>query len=231
LAHLASDHYVWTFWASAFLIPWLALYAAFPRHRRTMLWVSAMTAPFGLTEPLFVPEYWNPPSLFDLAQRTGFDFESLIFFFAIGGVAVSFYRVLTGRSVEAMTSSISDETHRCRVMLLVPVLAFPALMLAPSNPIYPAIIAMLLGAVLCRPDLTRNTGIGGGVFLIYYLIFMPRMVSAGLYRPSLEPARAIGDPYLSCSIGRTPFRFFLRRLLGRDLRASRMETVRQRTAK
>ena len=24
-----------------------------------------------VTEPVFVPEYWNPPSLFELAQRTG----------------------------------------------------------------------------------------------------------------------------------------------------------------
>jgi hypothetical protein len=32
-----------------------------------------------LTEPLFVPDYWNPPSLFDLARRSGFDIESVIF--------------------------------------------------------------------------------------------------------------------------------------------------------
>jgi hypothetical protein len=34
--------------------------------------------------PWPIPEYWNPPSLFDLAQRTGFDIESLIFGFAFG---------------------------------------------------------------------------------------------------------------------------------------------------
>lgn len=50
-----------------------------------MLRVSLLTAPFGLTEPLFVPEYWNPPSLFVLEQRTGFDLEIFIFCFGIGG--------------------------------------------------------------------------------------------------------------------------------------------------
>jgi len=50
-----------------------------------MGWRSWLTALFGLTEPRFVPEYWNPPSLFDLAQCTGFDIESLIFCFGIGG--------------------------------------------------------------------------------------------------------------------------------------------------
>lgn len=79
-------HYVWLIWSSAFLVPWVLLYALYPRHRTTMWWTSVAMAPFGLTEPLFVPEYWNPPSLFELAYRTGFDIESIIFSFAIGGL-------------------------------------------------------------------------------------------------------------------------------------------------
>lgn len=83
---MLPDRYVWLVWWSAFLIPWGVLYWRFPEQRRAMWWARLFTAPFGLTEPLFVPEYWNPPTLFDLAQRTGFDVESLIFSFAIGGV-------------------------------------------------------------------------------------------------------------------------------------------------
>ena len=60
-----------------------------------MLSASLFTMPFGLSEPLFVPEYWNPPSLFDLAQQTGFDIESLIFCFGIGGIGAVLYNVLT----------------------------------------------------------------------------------------------------------------------------------------
>jgi hypothetical protein len=74
-------HYVWLVWSSAFLLPWVLLYALFPRHRVAMWWSSVFMAPFGLTEPMFVPAYWNPPSLFNLAQRTGFDIESFIFSF------------------------------------------------------------------------------------------------------------------------------------------------------
>lgn len=48
---------------------WAVAFIACPAHRRTMLWASLLTTPFGLTEPLFVSEYWNPPSLFELAQR------------------------------------------------------------------------------------------------------------------------------------------------------------------
>ena len=44
-----------------------------------------------------MPEYWNPPSLFELAQRTGFDIESLIFSFALGGIGAVLYNALTKR--------------------------------------------------------------------------------------------------------------------------------------
>lgn len=38
-----------------------------------MLWAGALTAPFGLTEFLFVSAYWNPPTLFDLAYGNRFE--------------------------------------------------------------------------------------------------------------------------------------------------------------
>ena len=70
-------HYVWLIWSSAFLLTWMLLYALFPQHRVAMWRTSLCMAPVGLTQAMFVPEYWNPPSLFELAARTGFDIESL----------------------------------------------------------------------------------------------------------------------------------------------------------
>lgn len=69
---MISDQYVWLAWSIALLVPWLAAYVGFPRQRKVMVWTSLFTMPFGLTEPLFVPAYWSPPSLFDLARTTGF---------------------------------------------------------------------------------------------------------------------------------------------------------------
>lgn len=176
MLQLIEDQYVWLIWASAFLIPWLGLFFAFPTHRRPMLWASILTAPFGLTEPIFVPAYWNPPSVFDMAQKTGFDIESLIFSFAVGGVGVSLYKMLTGRVLEPLEKSVHGTLHGYHsAALLIPVAAFPLLMLTGWNPIYPAILAMILGAlgtIACRPDLTRNTVLGGVLFLVYYLVFM-----------------------------------------------------------
>jgi hypothetical protein len=169
--------YVWLAWSSAFLLPWVALYWAFPTHRRAMRWASVLMAPFGLTEPLFVPEYWNPPSLFDLAWRTGFDIESIVFSFAIGGIGAALYNVITRRKLVPVSAHEKhDERHRFHyIALALPFVAFPILYFLPWNPIYAGIAAMIAGAaanVLCRPDLKRNTLIGGLLFLGIYTVFL-----------------------------------------------------------
>lgn len=174
---MTSDQFVWLAWASAFLIPWAALYAFFPRHRRVMLRASLVTSVFGLTEPLFVPEYWMPPSVFDLAAKTGFDIESLIFTFAIGGVAVVVYNVATRRVACPMAwEERIRSIHRLHNAALVsPIVVFVPLFFLPWNPIYPGIIAMMLGAIAttaCRRDLAAKSWIGGSIFLLYYGIFL-----------------------------------------------------------
>jgi hypothetical protein len=173
---MAEHHHVWLVWSSAFLLPWVMLYWIYPQHRSVMWRVSLATMPFGLTEPLFVPEYWNPPTLFDLAQRTGFDLESLIFCFGIGGVGAVLYAIFThGRGVAVPQEARHLPLHRHHYKaLLSPILAFLLLYFLPWNPIYPAIGAMAVGAVatmLCRPDLVRTTWVGGLLFLGYYFLF------------------------------------------------------------
>ncbi len=174
---MVPDDLVWLLWSLAFLVPWGAFYAIFPQHRRAMLWASLFTAPFGLTEPLFVPEYWSPPSLFDLARRTGFDVESVIFCFGIGGVGAVLYNVITGSRFE----QVSGEWRRAplhrhhRLALAAPFIAFPPLYFLPWNPIYAGIAAMIVGTaatIACRPDLRFKTWVGGVLFLGYYWIFL-----------------------------------------------------------
>ena len=172
-----TDHFVWLVWSSAFLLPWAIVYATFPAHRRAMRWASLFTAPFGLTEPLFVPEYWNPPSLLDLAQRTGFDIESLIFCFAIGGIGAVLYNVFTGTRTAAVShAERCSPRHRYhRYALAMPFIVFPLLYFLPWNPIYPGIVAIATGTVAtlwCRPDLVTKTWVGGILFLVFYTIFL-----------------------------------------------------------
>jgi hypothetical protein len=173
--------YVWLIWSGAFLVPWVVLYFIKPGFRQKMLHVSLWTSLLGISEPIFVPAYWNPPTLFDLAQRTGFDIESLIFCFAIGGIGAVTYNALTGgRMAEVPHAERHEGRHRWhRLAIAAPFMAFPPLYFLPWNPIYPGIAALVLGGianVLCRPDLLRNTLIGGVLFLAIYTIFMLLLV-------------------------------------------------------
>jgi len=173
----SAFRYTWLLWAAAFLLPWALLFITRPALRRPMLWASMLTAPFGLTEPLFVPAYWNPPSLLDLAQRTGFDVESLIFCFALGGLGVVGYRALAQVPLRRLDHQArASPRHRWHLLALTsPIFVFVGLLALDWNPIYPAILALATGAaatVLCRPDLWRNTLFGGGVFLALYVVFL-----------------------------------------------------------
>lgn len=170
-------HYVWLVWSSAFVLLWAGLYLLNARDRKLMWRTSLATALLGLTEPLFVPEYWNPPSLFDLAQRTGFDIESLIFSFGIGGIGVVLYNRFTRKHLVAVSAEEREEPrHRIHLAaLFVPYVLFVPLYFLPWNPIYPSIVTLVIGAVasvICRPGLKRETLIGGVLFLGLYTMFM-----------------------------------------------------------
>jgi hypothetical protein len=126
---------------------------------------------------LFVPAYWNPPSLFDLSRATGFDVESIIFSFGIGGIGAVLYNLFTGRVDKGMAAAQRHSArHRLHSWALaLPFVSFVVLSLFRWNPIYPAIVAMALGAVatmLCRPDLARKTWVGALLFIAYYTLFL-----------------------------------------------------------
>jgi hypothetical protein len=176
------EQYAWFIWSLGFLAVWFGLYLARPAIRKQMLRVSIWTAPLGLTEPLFVPEYWNPPSLFDLAQKTGFDLESLIFCFAIGGIGTVLYETLIpARHVPMSHAERHDPRHRFHYFALSSplIIFFPLLLGTTWNPIYSGSLAMFVGAIAtlyCRPDLKGKIWIGGGVFLLLYFVFFELLV-------------------------------------------------------
>lgn len=154
---------------------WFFIYILNKKLRKEMLLVSIFTMPFGLTEPLFVPEYWTPPSLFNLAIKTGFDIESLIFSFTVGGIGAVLYELFFKVKHEKMTKK---ERHKKRhrfhfLALFSPVIIFIPLAFTSLNVIYSAIIAMFIGGIatiICRPDLKSKALVGGILFLVLYLL-------------------------------------------------------------
>lgn len=169
--------YVWFIWSLIILALWALIYVSKKEVRIEMLKMSLITMPFGLTEPLFVPEYWFPPSLFDLAIKTGFDIESIIFSFAIGGIGTVLYNLIFKRSlVEIPHNERNHSRHRLHnYILFVPAIVFLILALFTSlNHIYCGTIAMFIGGLAtlyCRPDLKGKIWVGGILFTVLYFIY------------------------------------------------------------
>ena len=166
----------WMVFSLILLIIWLVIFIFRKGLRKEMLWVSFFTMLFGFTEPLFVPEYWNPPSLFNLAATTGFDIESLIFSFAIGGIGAVLYNAFFKVKYKKMNRHEQhSKKHKYHLLALFsPIIVFALLyILTDLNPIYSASIAMFMGgisAAICRPDLKTKTLVGGFLFLALYFI-------------------------------------------------------------
>jgi hypothetical protein len=166
----------WFAFALAWDIVWLALFISKPHLRSQMLWVSFFTAFTGLAEPFFVPRYWNPPSLFNLAATTHFDIESVIFSWGTGGIASVLYEAtLKARHHEMDPKQKSQERRWLHFSSLAALPAvFGVLFFGIGlNPIYCVSIALFIGALAaaaCRPDLGWNTLLGGFLFMILYFV-------------------------------------------------------------
>ncbi len=179
----------WLIFSLILLLIWIIIFI-FSRSKKEMLIVSAFTMPFGLTEPLFVPEYWSPPSLFNLAASTGFDIESLIFSFAIGGIGSIIYEAIFKSKHRKMNlREKHHQRHKYHILsLFSPVIVFlPLFLFTRLNPIYSASLAMLAGgiaAMFCRPDLKKKIVYGGTSFLFLYFMFF--MFFNNLYLYAVE---------------------------------------------
>ena len=167
----------WLMFSLLLFVVWLIIFILRKRTRKEMFFVSLFTMPFGLTEPLFVPEYWNPPSLLNLAATTGFDIESLLFSFAVGGIGSVIYDTFfKSTNIKMSKHEMHSKRHRYHLLALFsPVIAFIIISLSTElNPIYSASIAMFVGGIatiLCRPDLKKKILYSGIIFLAIYFTF------------------------------------------------------------
>jgi hypothetical protein len=199
--------YAWFIWSLIALVFWGYTYWRRPSFRKEMGQISWLTMLFGLTEPLFVPEYWAPPSLFNLAEKTGFDIESFLFSFAIGGIGVVLYRLVFPAELSALSEHEKyHKRHQLhRVILFLPVAIFLVLAVFTSlNHIYCGVIALFLGGVAtlyCRPDLKSKIWVGGllflGLYVVYFgslLLVFPQFVDAHWNLTALTGIKILGIP-------------------------------------
>ena len=171
--------YIWLIWSLILIAIWLVIYVSLSsgKEKKEMIVVSLWTSLLGLTEPLFVPEYWSPPSLFDLAMRTGFDIESLIFSFGIGGIAVVLYGRIFRRqdvSMSAKEHNLSRHKFHIWMLLSAPAVLVALLLTTDLNPLHSSIIAMIVGGLAtwyCRTDLKKKMIVSAFLFLALYFVY------------------------------------------------------------
>ena len=175
----------WLSWSLILILIWVVIYTLLKNNvsKKEMLVVSLWTAFLGFTEPFFVPTYWNPPSLFDLAHRTGFDIESFIFSFGIGGIAVIAYdRIFRLRDKKVPPHERMSPRHRYHLLALIsaPVIFVVLFFTTTLNPIYSAIIAMIAGGLAtwyCRPDLKSKMFTSALIFLGIYFVYFQSLIA------------------------------------------------------
>lgn len=151
---------------------WLVFFILRKDLRKEMIFGSLLALPFGFVECLLVPEYWNPPSLFNLIGRFEVGLESFLFYSAVGGVAAVTYEVIDKKK----TVKIRLKHKFFFGPYLFVALIFISLeSLFPSQTIYNVTISLLIGATIIalkRKDLIVQIILGGIFFgFIYLLLF------------------------------------------------------------
>ncbi len=185
MSSILDPQFAWLLWSLLLIVIWVVVYLLLKSKeiKREMLIVSLLTALTGLTEPLFVPAYWNPPSLFNLAARTGFDIESLIFSFGTGGIAIILYHLIFRTADEKMTDHARHSSHHryhLLAILSMPIIFSILLFVTALNPIYISIISLIVGGLAtwyCRPDLKKKMIASGFLFLILYFFYFLTLVA------------------------------------------------------
>lgn len=139
-----------------------------------MLFSSLVFAPFGLTQPLFVPEYWNPIVLFKAFGI--FDLESILWCFFTGGIVAVFYEFIFNMKQRVLPKSKNFRIHAyvvyllmvLMIMFMVYIKHFTDLSVLRAS--FVAIILIFLYFVISRPDLLYKSVISGFLFMVFYII-------------------------------------------------------------
>jgi hypothetical protein len=171
---MPNYHYSYLVGVLIFGAAWLACYILGKKYRAEIRWGTLISAPMALTSILFVPQYWTPPSLFDLDQKIRVGIEDFLWAAAVGGIASVVAEIL----LEEKLSGIRKRTRKRHFApFLVVVVVFIALQVwHPGKTIYNTIIAFAVGALVIaylRSDLIPTMLVGSLSFtVLYFALFL-----------------------------------------------------------
>ncbi len=171
---MQNYHYSYLVGALIFGSAWLACYFLGKNYRAEIRWGTLISAPMALTSILFIPQYWTPPSLFDLDQKVKVGIEDFLWAAAVGGIASVVAEILLKERLSVMRRT-AHKRHFAPFVVVVAV--FTALDLwHRDKTIYNTIIAFAVGAIVIavlRSDLIPTMLIGALSFTaLYFVLFL-----------------------------------------------------------
>ncbi|MEK6919088.1 MAG: lycopene cyclase domain-containing protein [Nanoarchaeota archaeon] len=154
-------------------IIWLILFIRRKDLRKEMLIIGFIFIPSGLTQALYVPDYWQPRVIHQFFGL--FDIESLLHVFFIFGIAAVLYKEIKGyklkRARGTKTTRISPHIIFCLgIFIGVVTVLFKVLLDVPF--IHTSLFALMLISVyliLMRPDLFREIVWTSVIFSLLYI--------------------------------------------------------------
>jgi hypothetical protein len=171
---LPSYHYSYLVGVAIFWVAWTICAVVGHTYRSEMRWGTLIAAPMALTSLLFVPQYWSPPSLFDLDQRIRVGIEDFLWAASVGGIAAIVGEILLKEHLRILRKSRHERHY---VPFGVAALVFVALRFALHwKTINSTIVALAVcAAVLAylRPNLARLMLTSALSFtILYFALFL-----------------------------------------------------------
>lgn len=199
---LPGYHYSYIVGVAIFWVAWVACSIFGKAYRAEIRWGSLLAAPVALTSLLFVPQYWTPPSLFDLDLKIHVGIEDFLWAAAVGGIAAVIGEIILKERLGAMRKS-RHKRHYGPFVFLVTV--FAALELwHPGKTMINTIVALALGAAFVafiRRDLIplmlmsalSFTALYFALFLCVFFLY-PEFVERYYNLPNLLGIYVLGVP-------------------------------------
>jgi hypothetical protein len=171
---MQNYHYSYLLGVLIFGAAWLACYVIGKSYRAEIRWGTLISAPMALTSILFVPQYWTPPSLFDLDQKIRVGIEDVLWAAAVGGIASVVAEILLKERLSALRKGVRKRHFAPFIVVVVVFVVLQSW--HPGKTIYNTIIAFAIGTAVIavlRSDLIPTMLTGALSFaLLYFALFL-----------------------------------------------------------
>ena len=150
------------------LLPGAIIYALREDLRPVIRVTMICSIPFGFTEFLFYPDYWEPVFLFDLASKIGFGIEDLIFVCGLGAFTSTGFLFFSGFRLcrrDELNTAGKISRRLAFLFSLTFLLVF---------------IAALIGIPMIYGSCLIMIGVSSIIFLIRRDLFFPSLAGAGI---------------------------------------------------